>query len=364
MFLAIKEIKKEKLRFFMIIAVTALIAYLVYFLSSLAFGLAQINRTAIDYWDADGIILSQSANGNIYASSIDETTVTKLNYSLSQTITVASSAIQNDSAKKPQDVVFIGTDKTAQDILPKLIAGRNIEQEDEAIISSSLKDVMTINLGDKFTLLTTGRVFTVVGITQPSNYNTRPVIYVDKIMASQTMMAYQSDTNSSATPNMPKRVSAILVKGEVNPSLLSNAKLDYSTLNTFIDNLPGYQAQVLTFGLMIVSLAIIASIIIGIFMYILTMQKRSIFGVLKIQGYQNGYIMRSVVYQAFILVFTGLVIGFAFTLLTLLLLPKTVPVAINWPLFGAVSSASLLFSMIGVFFSARSILKIDPLDAL
>lgn len=46
MYLALKEIKKEKLRFIMIIVVTALIAYLVYFLASLAFGLAQLNRTA------------------------------------------------------------------------------------------------------------------------------------------------------------------------------------------------------------------------------------------------------------------------------------------------------------------------------
>ena len=65
MFLALKEMKKEKLRFIMIIVVTVLIAYLVYFLSSLAFGLAQINRTAVDYWNAEGVVLSKEANGNI-----------------------------------------------------------------------------------------------------------------------------------------------------------------------------------------------------------------------------------------------------------------------------------------------------------
>ena len=62
-----------------------------------------------------------------------------------------------------------------------------------------------------------------------------------------------------------------------------NMVLFFIPINEFINNLPGYQAQVLTFGLMIVSLALISSIIIGIFMYILTMQKKSIFGILKIQ---------------------------------------------------------------------------------
>ncbi len=364
MYLAIKEIRKEKRRFLMIITVTVLIAYLVYFLSSLAYGLAQINRTAIDYWNADGIILSQAANGNIYASTIDEKTVTELNYPLAQTITVASAAIQNNYDDKPTDVVFIGTERTSTLVLPELLEGRPIQQEDEAVISSSLTDDMTLKIGDTFTISATGRAFTVVGISKPADYNTRPVVYVDRFTASQAMMTYQGDTSSSATPNMPKRVSAILVSKDTVQSFLANDQLEYSTLAAFINTLPGYQAQVLTFGLMIVSLSLIASMIIGIFMYILTMQKKSIFGVLKIQGYQNGYIMRSVVYQAFLLVSAGLFIGFSLTLLTLFFLPTRVPASISWPLFGAVSGASLLFSMIGVFFSARSILKIDPLDAL
>ncbi len=68
MFLALKEMKKEKTRFLLIILTTALIAYLLYFLLSLAYVLAEINRTAIDQWDAQGVILSKDANANILSS--------------------------------------------------------------------------------------------------------------------------------------------------------------------------------------------------------------------------------------------------------------------------------------------------------
>lgn len=51
MYLAIKEIKKDKGRFILIIGIIALISYLVLFLTGLAFGLSQDNVTGIEKWN-------------------------------------------------------------------------------------------------------------------------------------------------------------------------------------------------------------------------------------------------------------------------------------------------------------------------
>lgn len=48
MYLALKEIRKEKLRSGMIIAMIVLISYLIFILTSLALGLARENTDAID----------------------------------------------------------------------------------------------------------------------------------------------------------------------------------------------------------------------------------------------------------------------------------------------------------------------------
>lgn len=48
MFLALKEIKHEKLRYGLIIAMIAMISYLIFILTSLALSLAQENTAAID----------------------------------------------------------------------------------------------------------------------------------------------------------------------------------------------------------------------------------------------------------------------------------------------------------------------------
>ena len=52
MFLAFKEIKREKLRYGLIILMIFLISYLIFMLSSLAIGLADENTQAINSWDA------------------------------------------------------------------------------------------------------------------------------------------------------------------------------------------------------------------------------------------------------------------------------------------------------------------------
>ena len=68
MFLAINEMKHSKLRYALVIGVVFLIAYLVFFLTGLAYGLAQENRTAVDKWQADRILLSDEANGKLNMS--------------------------------------------------------------------------------------------------------------------------------------------------------------------------------------------------------------------------------------------------------------------------------------------------------
>lgn len=373
MYLAYKEMKKEKIRFLMIIVVTALIAFLVYFLASLAYGLAELNRTSVDHWNANGIVLSNDANNNIYASSIDMKDVDNLGLDSKNAFNISSMSIQIDNEKskndKPTDLVFMGYSLDSDLFKVPLLEGRNIENDHEVVLSSNIRKTLNIKIDDAIIIPKVGRTFKVVGFSENSNYNTIPVGYITQEMASQAMMIYTTgnpdiDLMATPTPNMPKRISAILIYEPIDETVLVNHNLNYIPINQFISNIPGYQAQVATFGFMIVALTLISSVIIGIFMYILTMQKKSIFAVLKIQGFKNGYIMKSVIYQSLILIFVGLSLGLILTLISISIIPATVPVALFWPLNLAASLLTIVCSFIGTLFSARSILKIDPLEAL
>ena len=68
MFLAWNEMKHSKLRYGLVVGVIFLIAYLVFFLTGLANGLAQTNRSAVDSWKSDSVILNEQANKNLRMS--------------------------------------------------------------------------------------------------------------------------------------------------------------------------------------------------------------------------------------------------------------------------------------------------------
>lgn len=70
MFLAWKEMKKNKLRFTLITGVLMLVAFLVFFLSGLATGLQHLNREAVDKWDADAIVLTEESDKSLGLSSM------------------------------------------------------------------------------------------------------------------------------------------------------------------------------------------------------------------------------------------------------------------------------------------------------
>lgn len=369
MFLAFKELKKEKLRFGMILSVVVLISFLVYFLSSLAFGLSQLNRTALDHWHADGVIITESSNKNLYASTID---VDKVKYLIDDNIEFVSisNATATVNGSESTSLVFMGFEDENATIVPKIIEGSHATDDFEILISHNIKEKYDVKVGDILKLSDTKREFTIKGFTENSNYNTVPVVYGNRDMISNLMLNYdtsstQQDANTSATPNMPERISLVLVKDESKLNMSDiNDELVYVDMNVIIDALPGYKPQILTFGLMIGSLSAIVAIIMGIFMYILTMQKKSIFAVLKIQGYQNLTIISSIMIQIIAIISFGLCISFGLNQLTIHFLPPSVPVLLNIKLIIMVSLFILLASLIGAIFSGLSVLRIDPLEAL
>ena len=78
MFLALKEIKHEKLRYGVIIAMIALIRDLIFILTSLALGLAQENTAAIDSWKIKSVVLNKDSDTNLRQSLLTTEQVNKL----------------------------------------------------------------------------------------------------------------------------------------------------------------------------------------------------------------------------------------------------------------------------------------------
>ncbi|WP_034550931.1 ABC transporter permease [Carnobacterium funditum] len=362
MFLAWREMKHSKTRFALIIGVMVLVSYLVFFLVGLAYGLAQDNRTSIDKWGADGIVLTDESNTNINMSMMTLEQAEKVKGDKTAFLGQASSVVRKAGASKEEDkvnVTFFGID-SKEFIMPEVIEGEAFTKDNEVVADISLKEEENINIGDTLELAGNDKKVTVVGFTEDARFSVAPVLYT-------TIPGYQEVRFEKADSSDAGRISAVIVRGEnnsVDGIAIETDDLTVYPIKDYISKIPGYTAQVLTFGLMIGFLIVIAAVVIGIFIYVLTLQKTSLFGVMKAQGISNFYISKSVVSQTFILAIVGVGIGLILTLLTALVLPAAVPYRTNIVFLAAITTLLIVVAVLGALFSVRTVVKIDPLDAI
>lgn len=354
MFLAINEMKHSKLRYALVIGVVFLIAYLVFFLTGLAYGLAQENRTAVDKWQADRILLSDEANGKLNMSMLTMDDYESVKAEDKAALAQFPGIVYQKGKKNQQiNVSFFGIEAD-EFLAPNLVKGRMFKNPGEVVVNDSLAKEDGLQVGDQLKVAGSKQTLKIVGFTDEAMYNVAPVVYM-------SLADFQEIRFNQALPKEAQKINAIVLREK--PKQVAN-HLEEIKISDFIDDLPGYRAQNLTFAFMIGFLIVIAAIVIGIFIYILTMQKQAIFGVMKAQGISNFFIARSVFVQTAILAFVGIVLGLALTYLSSLVLPAAVPFAIFWGLYLAVSVGMWVIAILSAVFSVSTVVKIDPLQAI
>ncbi len=353
MFLAWKEFIFNKKKFSLIISLIVLITYLVYFLVSLAYGLATSYTYGLEKINSDVIILHADANDNAMMSMLSnddfdfvQTSGEKEKLGLFPAVVLNEDIDKKETSKL--EVFVFGVDNLSF-FLPEYQIG--LLNDNEVIIDDSAKK-LGYEIGDVIIISGTNIQWEIIGFTEKSTYQTAPIIYANL----DTWKAYRFSNQIAFD-----FYNAILVKGDVNietPSLLAY------TMDAYYQTLPGYTAQVLTFSMMIIFLIVIIAFVLGIFIYVLTIQKSSMFGVMKAQGISNAYIGLSVIMQTTIIVAFGAAIGFALTLISGYFLSGIVPFAINVGFYVAITLSFFIFSVLGGLFSVSTIVKIDPLKAI
>ncbi|OCA85742.1 peptide ABC transporter permease [Bacillus sp. FJAT-27225] len=353
MFLAWNEMKNNKLRFSLIVGVLSLVSYLVFFLSGLANGLENLNKESVLKWDADGIILTEESDRSL-PQSIMETGDYNGNGAEEYAILGQFYAIASTGDAKGNVSLFgIREDEF---IMPEVTEGKPFRKMGEVIADDTLKDE-GFKIGDVLTLSATEEKLKITGFTDHARFNAAPVLY-------GSMETLRKVRFGESAERMKEKINAFVVRSNNLSDIQVADGLDIVATQEFIENMPGYSEQNMTLTFMIYFLFIISAVILAIFLYVLTIQKISIFGVMKAQGISSGYLSKSVIAQTFLLAVAGVIIGLALTVLTGLFLPPAVPVAFNYLDMLVYAIVLIGVSIVGALFSVQTIAKIDPLKAI
>ncbi|MEG0255388.1 ABC transporter permease [Vagococcus sp.] len=356
MFLAIKEMKYSKLRYTLIVGIIILISYAVFMLSGLANGLADEFKQVIVDWNSQAVVLSEDSNKNLAASQLTEKNLDDVDANKKAPISVYNGAVGEKNKKV--NITLFGTDSQAF-LLPEMTDGDLFKEPNDIIISNNLAKE-GYKIGDTIEMGSDNLKMKVVGIFPETFYTVTPVIYSSLEDAAKVKYGKNFKASSDGQP-----INAVVTNNS-STEVVTDAKPKLNVIKTdnFIESLPGYSAQNLTLNSMIYFLFFIVTAIIGIFMYVMTLQKTSIFGVMKAQGISSKFIINSIVKQSLMIGVIGIAIGFALGFGTSFILPDAMPFSVALNLWLIYSLILLLVTIIGSLFSIGTVTKVDPMKAI
>lgn len=342
MFLAIKEMLHEKLRYSLIVALIFLVSYLLIILTGLATGLANLNKAAINEWDTSSIVLNSDSEGRLQQSFLSQDQVASLPNNGTR-ISQYSTLVKSENGLKENTQLIALDSKSFIFKKLKITSGSKNVRNNAGVVSDKFKRD-GFKIGDHLLVANSSLRIKITGFTPRATLSALPVVYISP------------DTIQSLNKGV---TNAVVFKNTLNNSKIPKGTNQLS-IGSFINKLPGYSAQQLTFNFMIGFLYIIILIVISIFLYILTVQKLPNLGVLKAQGVSTQYLVLSTLFQSFIMSVIGVIIAIILGEITAITLPSEVPIVIDKSNIIVTGIGIIIMSLLGALIPIRQIAKVDP----
>lgn len=378
MYLALKEMLRNRSRFFLVSLVIALITALVLFTAALGEGLGSGNKEYLEKLDADLLVYKDKVDLLIATSKISQSTFNDIRrvegIKEIGPLSFSNVAIILAGKEEPLKVALIGVEpgKPGE---PTALDGKQLrsKRSREAIIDRNVATQAQLKVGDEFTVKSIQGTdeelyaLTVAGISDSQKYSLQPSIIVpsdtfDKVKPQATPGSTQGELSSN--------VVAIKLENPAQIELMAARlqaqvrDIEAADLRTAYEATPGYSAQQNTLNTQQSFVFLISVLVIGGFFQIQTLQKVAQIGMLKAIGTANNIIAVSAAIQIIATTLLGVTIGSVATITLSLAIPPVVPIIFS-PASAAVAIGGLLLiGPIGGMVSIRHSLKIEPLTAL
>lgn len=354
--LAWKELKHSKTKYLLIESILVLMIFMVVFLSGLANGLGWAISASIDKRDAEYFVISTDAEKLITVSNVDTEILDQVASQTKDKVTninIKRSNVNTKTDEKKLDITYFSVDPNSF-LVPEITEGKALSgstTEYSVVLDDSFKD-QNISLGDVVEDSATGLLLTVVGFTKDEIYGHSPVGFI----GTNTFTALNQEVNSSYI----EKYNAIAVQGS-DIDHINIKGFEVVDKATIINNLPGYAAEQLTIKMILWVLVIISAAVLGVFFYVITIQKQKQFGVLKAIGLKMSELSRYIMSQVLLLSIIGGIIGNLIAVGMASMLPSSMPFDLQIPMVIMISIVFIIISLLTSLVSIRKVAKVDPI---
>lgn len=359
--LALIEIRRRKLQFALLTGIVALVAYLIIMVTGLGLGLNQQAGTALLNFDGEYIAYASNANFSVIRSRLTDADIAEIEAAsgVERGTPIGYVAAVVEYAPGESDTAAVLGVVPGSFAEPRVVDGEPIGGPNDVLIDQAWARLAGTDIGDRL-LLPVGfdtREFTVVGIVDQGFFFFQAAIYVD--LSAWQDLVYQGD------PSQRPAASIVLLQGE---GLEGRGGDGWAviTKQAGFDNIEGVQAQQSTVDALRYMGLLIGAMVIGVFFYVITLQKVGLLGILKAIGAPGTYLVLQGLLQALVVSTAGAALAVALALLTeaTLLSSDTVPILFTPGALVTSSVSVVAAGMIGAALSARQVTAVDPIIAM
>lgn len=369
MFLALKEMRRAKVRFGLLISAIGLLVLLILAQQAIQTGLITSFIGAIERQSAPVVVYATDGQRTLQGSVITPPLEQKIRsvdgIERSGRIGQGTFTVTVNESGDDSDAAIIGYTDSDLGAPERVEAGRLPNGPGEAVGSNP-----GFELGDTVTVLGpggkggAGSEINVVGIADDAQLQVTPTLFApwdDYIAAVQA-------SNPDARTVLPSAI-GIAPSDGVTPAALAekvnaaSPEADALTREDAADKSPGVGEVRSSFGVIFLLFGLVVPLVTGLFFLIITLQKSGSLTLLRAVGAQSGRLVRSLIFQVLVVIGGGLAVGIVLYIPVSQARLGEIKLSFD-P--GAVVLWSVLLLVLGLLsaiVSARRVLAIDPIEA-
>jgi putative ABC transport system permease protein len=372
MFLALREIRFNKLRFGLMGAVIALIAVLMVMLSGLSVGLVKDGVSGLQNLPVTSFAFQQGVQHDaafsrsvVDASAVQEW---RAQPGVADAAPYGNALVNAKSDNGVEiDLALFGIEPDSF-LAPTPADGSGLAGADEIVVSQTAIDA-GLRIGDTVVVDRIGTGLKVVGSTgRQDTFGHVDVAYVP--LPTWQLIHGGIGPDDAVPEHVSNEITAVAIQiadGETVDLAAADAAAGTETLSLedSFGASPGYTAETATLNLIQGFLYAISALVAGAFFAVWAIQRRQEVAVLRAMGASGGWVLRDALTQALILLIASVGVGVAVGVgLGALMTGGGVPFALNAVNVGLATVGLIGLGLAGAAIAVQRITRIDPVIAL
>ena len=365
MTLALREMRRAKVRFGLLMASVGLLVFLILFQQALQDGLITSFVGAIRNQSAPVLVYSVDGRRNLQGSVITPELGEQIRGvdGVGRAGQLGQATLSVRVGEGTVSMAIIGYDTEGLGSPSELSAGRMPAAEGEVVALASAEGD-GFGLGDTVTVEPGGVELRVVGQAERVGLQASTTVFSDFATFQSAVQAANPDARgvppAVLTLEPAKGVSAEQLVANVNDAVPEAEAL---TRADAADRSPGVSQVRQSFQLIFLLFGLVVPLVTGLFFLIVTLQKAGSLTLLRAVGVPAGALVRSLLFQAGLVLAVGIGLGVALYAPLSARRIGDIPLSFSTTAVVVWAALLLVLGLLSTLFAARRVLAIDPIEA-